>query len=165
MAEEMVPRRGLDEQRHAAAGTYRDAHHRQRQLEQRVALLDQAEAVDGVGPLDQLDHEVELPLVECGERAEERLDVDDAEAADLHVMRQPLGGTAAEHRGRDAPHDDDVVGDEPVAVGHEVEGGLALADPALPEDERAETVTSTRSAWSCVSGASCSSSHADAARM
>src|SRR6266550_3454510 len=46
MAEEMVPRRGLDEQRHAAAGTYRDAHHRQRQLEQRVALLDQAEAVD-----------------------------------------------------------------------------------------------------------------------
>src|SRR5436309_7216881 len=139
-AEEMVARRGLDEHRHAAPRPHRDAHERQLHLEQRVAFLDQAQAIGGVGPLDQLDHEVELALVERGERAEQGLDVDDAEAADLQVVREPLGRAPAEDRRRDAPHDDDVVRHQPVAARHELEGGLALADAALAEDERAEAV-------------------------
>ena len=47
---------------------------------------------------------------------------------------------AAQHRRRDAPHEDDVVGDQAVAARHEVERRLALADAALAEDQDAEAV-------------------------
>ena len=81
-----------------------------------------------------------LPLVERRERAEERLDVDHAEAADLHVVREQRRGAPAQHGRRDAPHDDSVVGDQAMAARHEVERRLALADAAAAEDQDAEAV-------------------------
>src|SRR5216110_23281 len=59
-AEEVVAGRGLDQHRHAAARPDGDAHQGQLHLEQRGAPRDQAEAIGAAGPLDQLDHQVDL---------------------------------------------------------------------------------------------------------
>src|SRR5947199_10243782 len=58
-AEEVVARRGLDQHRHAAARAHRNAHQRQLDLEERIASLDQREAVGAAWPLDHLVHLVD----------------------------------------------------------------------------------------------------------
>src|SRR5947207_4028866 len=139
-AEEVVAGRGLDQHRHAAAWPDGDAHQGQLHLEQRIAPRAQAEAIGAARPLDQLDHQVDLALVERRERAEECLDVDHSEAADLHVVPEETRGAPAHARGRGAAHLYHVVGDQAVPARHQVERRLALADPALAEDEDAEAV-------------------------
>src|SRR5437867_12563023 len=139
-AEEVIAGRGLDQHRHAAARPDGDAHQGQLHLEQRVAPRDQTEAIGAAGPLDQLDHQVDLAFVERRERAEERLDVDHPEAADFHVVPEETRGAPAYAGGRGAAHLYHVVGDQAVSARHQVERRLALADPALAEDEDTEAV-------------------------
>ena len=70
--------------------------------------------------------------------AEQIAEVDQAEAADFHVMARQLR-TAADDDRRGAPPDlDRVVGDEPMAAHDEVERAFALADAALPHHQHAE---------------------------
>ena len=70
--------------------------------------------------------------------AEQILHVDDAEAAQLHVMAGQLGTGADQDRLRAAPDLDGVVGDQTMAADDQVERALALADAALADDQDAE---------------------------
>jgi hypothetical protein len=90
-----------------------------------------------LGPLAQLDDELDLLGVAHGGDAEQVLDVDDAEATDLHVVADDAGAPP-DDVGALPPDLDHVVGDQPVAAHHEVERGLALADAALAEQQHAD---------------------------
>ena len=79
-------------------------------------------------PLDELDDELDLLGVAHRRDTEQVLDVDDAEAANLHVVLDDLGAAAVDHVGRPLADLDDVVGDEAMAAQHQVERRLALAD-------------------------------------
>jgi hypothetical protein len=68
--------------------------------------------------------------------AEHRLHVDDAEAADLHVMPQELVAGADQHVAVAARDRDHVVRHQPVAALDQVERGLGLADRAAPVNSR-----------------------------
>ena len=70
--------------------------------------------------------------------AEQILNIDDAEPANLHVMPRQLGARADENRFGAAPHLDGVVGHEPMAAHDQIERALALPDAALAHDEHAE---------------------------
>ena len=70
--------------------------------------------------------------------AEQVLDVDDAEPAQLHVVPRQLRAGADQDRLGAAPDFDRVVGDQPVAADDQVERALALADAALADDQHAE---------------------------
>ena len=73
-----------------------------------------------------------------GRDAEQILDVDDAEPAQLHVVARQLRTGADEDRFRSAPDLDGVVGDQAMAADDQIERALALADAALPDDQHAE---------------------------
>ena len=63
----------------------------------------------------------------------------DAQAAKLHVMPREFG-TRADENGFGPPADlHGVVRDEAMPAHDEIERALALADPALADDEHAET--------------------------
>ena len=113
-------------------------------------------------PLDELDDELDLLAVAHRGDAEQVLDVDDAEAADLHVVLDDVAARPDDRLRGLALHVDDVVGDEPVAAHDEVERDLALADARLargagcprrtrrgaPRASRSEAVsTSSRQFW------------------
>ncbi len=66
--------------------------------------------------------------------AENRADVEDADAAHLEKVAQHRGTAALERVGRDAVELDDVVGDEPVAARDELQREFALADRRRPGD-------------------------------
>src|SRR5439155_7533025 len=72
------------------------------------------------------------------EEAKERRDVGDAEAANLDVVVEEAGAHADELGDPLATNHDDVVGDEAMTATHEIQRRLALANAALPEDERTE---------------------------
>ena len=89
-------------------------------------------------PLDELEDDLDLLPLADRRDAEEVLDVDDPEPADLHVVLDDLGARAVDRVGRASLHVDDVVGDEPVAAHDEVERNLALADAGLAEEQDAD---------------------------
>src|SRR5438105_4244827 len=90
--EQVVARRHLDDGGQVAAGAHRDHEQRYLDVEDGVLLLLDAEPVvlDLVVPLDQLHHHLHLLALAHGGHAEEVLDVDDADPADLHVVLDDL---------------------------------------------------------------------------
>ena len=96
------------------------------------------EAIAGSGRLGELHHELD-PLRRSGRRdAEQLLDVDHAEAAQLHVMPRELGARADQNRFLPPPDFDGVVGDQPMPADDEIERAFALADAALADQQHAE---------------------------
>src|ERR1700749_2113182 len=75
-----------------------------------------------------------------GRDAEQLAYVQNAEAANLHVLAQHVGRRADEVAGARGADDDDVVADEPVAARDEVERALGLADARVAFDQHAEAV-------------------------
>ena len=69
--------------------------------------------------------------------AEDRADVEDADAAHFEEIAQHRGAAALDGVGRDAEQLDDVVGDEAVAARDELERQLALADRRRAGDQHA----------------------------
>ena len=69
--------------------------------------------------------------------AEDRADVEHADAADFEEVAQHRGAAALDRIGRDAEELDDVVGDEAVAARDELQRQLALADGGGAGDEHA----------------------------
>ena len=61
-------------------------------------------------------------------------DVDDAQAADLHVVAGDMGPAAVQHVAHQTQLDH-VVGHQPVAAFHQRQRGLALAHAAGPLDQ------------------------------
>ena len=70
--------------------------------------------------------------------AEQILDVDHPEAAQLHVMPRQIRTGPDQDRLGSAADVDRVVGDQPMPADDQVEGALALADAALADDQHAE---------------------------
>ena len=87
-------------------------------------------------PLLELDDDLDALLLAHGAHAEDRRDVDDADAADLHVVALQLVAAADEDVAAAARGDDEIVGDEPVPALDEIEHALRLADAALPDEEQ-----------------------------
>src|SRR5215470_15005339 len=135
--EQMVARGHLDDGGQVAPRTNRDDQERHLRVEDAVLLLLDAEAVvlDPVVPFDQLHHHLDLLAFAHGRDAEEVLDVDDADAADLHVVLDDLRAAPVDRPSLLLLQVDDVVGHQAMAASDEVQRQLALADSALPQDE------------------------------
>ena len=89
-------------------------------------------------PAFQLDDELDALRGPRRGDPEEIAHVDQADAAQLHVVARQRR-TGADDDGAAAPADvDDVVRDEAVAEADQLEGALALADAALPHHQHAE---------------------------
>lgn len=74
-----------------------------------------------------------------GGNAEHRLDVDNADAADFHVVLDDRFGFADE-RVADARNADGVVGDKTVPALYEIEDAFRLADVAIADVEHAHAI-------------------------
>jgi hypothetical protein len=97
-------------------------------------------------PANQLQHQLDAFLVAHGGDAEHVLDVDDAEAAHLHVVLDQLRGPAHQHVARGAPHLHQIVGHQAVAAHDEIERRLRLPDAALAQRQHADADTSISTA-------------------
>src|SRR5262249_61402891 len=64
------------------------------------------------------------------------LDVEDAETPHLDVMPQKIGRRSKDHRGRAPITSDHIIRHQPMPAQDELELALALADPALAEQEQ-----------------------------
>src|SRR5687767_5141397 len=138
--EELIARRDLDDRRDVAARRNGNAQERKLDAEDVEALLVETETVvcaRGI-PGCELDHELEDLFVANRGDAEEILDVDDAETADLHVVLDELRPEAVARVRRLALHADHVVGDEAMAAHDEIERALALPDAGLADDQDAD---------------------------
>ena len=87
---------------------------------------------------DELDDQVDRLAVAHGDDAEELLDRDQAEPADLHQAADLLGGLPDEVLVAHAVDLDDVVGDQAMAPVDQLEGALALSGARFAEDEHAD---------------------------
>src|SRR5712671_8009757 len=138
--EQVVPGGDLDDGGQVAAGAHRHDEQRHLGVQHAVLLLLDTEPVvlDPVVPLDQLHHHLDLLAVPHRRHAEQVLDVDDADPADLHVVLDDLRAASVDRAALPLLEIDDVVGDQAMAAGDEIERQRALADAALPEDEDAD---------------------------
>src|SRR5665647_1073937 len=98
----------------------------------------ESEPVDLIAPppLFEADDQVHLGLPGDRARSEDGPDVDDPEAPDLHEIAAQGRGRTDELAPRRRPDLDDVIGDELMAPGDELESALAFPDAAVAEDER-----------------------------
>src|SRR4051812_29353287 len=114
--EQMVPGRHLDERGQVPAGSDRDDRQRDLDTDDVEELLFDAEPVVFLlrVPLDQLDHQLDLLALADGRDAEQVLDVDDAETANLHVMLDDRVASTEDRLVLPPADVDDIVGDETV---------------------------------------------------
>jgi hypothetical protein len=96
-----------------------------------------AQAVDDVGlvPADQLQHHLHLLLITHRRHAEHVLDVDYAEAPDLHVVLDQLRGAPDQQSRGDSPHLHQVVGHQPKTTHDQLQRRFRLADAALAQQQ------------------------------
>ena len=139
-AQQLVSRRDLDENGNAPPRRNRHADHRHAQAQNLEKLVVQPEpfvlarGIPSFQLHDQLDA---LGRSRRGD-AEQILDVDHAEPAQLHVMPRELRAGADQDRFGAPPDVDRVVGDQSMAADDQVEGTFALADAAVADDQHAE---------------------------
>ena len=89
-----------------------------------------------VVPEREIDDKVHIGLrLDCAD-TEDVPRVDDADAAQLHVISYELGGRPDERLAGDPADRDCVVRDEPVSALYELEGRLTLADAGVAHDEQ-----------------------------
>src|SRR5690606_36832176 len=91
-------------------------------------------------PIFQLDDHLDALLLSDGADPEERTDVYDPDATDLHVVPLEFVAPADQHIVSATRDLHDVVRDEAVATLDEVQHTLALPDPAPPDEEEADAV-------------------------
>ena len=135
---------------------------RELDVENRRRLAVEARAVDDrvVMPFLELHDDLDALLLAHGANAEDGRDVDEADAADLHVVALQLVAATDQDVAAAAPHDDEIVGDEAMPALDEIEHALRLADAALADEQQpdAEHVGERAVDRSSV-GANASSSH------
>src|SRR5712692_1540277 len=137
VAQQVRHRHDLADHRQVLARVERHRHERQPHLQDLRLLAFDAGAVVLAPrvPVLELDHHLDTLLLAHRADAEQRLDVDQPDAADLHeVVRQLV--PAADQDVVAAPRDvHDVVGDEAMPALDQVQHALALADPRAPEEQ------------------------------
>src|SRR5262245_22866941 len=138
---QVMARGDLDEHREVASRSNRNRDERQRRPQNVLRALVDPQPLVGVPflPGVQTDDQLHELALAYGRDAEQLLDVDDPQPADLHVVARQI------HPGADEVVADladlhQVVRDEPVAPHDEVESALALPDAAVTEQEHAEAV-------------------------
>ena len=113
-------------------------HFRQLDLEDLDALRVEPRAIHhrvGV-PVLELHDDLDALLLPHGANAEDRRDVHEADAADLHVVPLQLVSAADEHVGAATRDEHEIVRDETVAALDQVEHALGLADSAAPREQQ-----------------------------
>src|SRR5260370_13336109 len=122
------------------SGIQGNRHERQGDVEQLGLLLVETGAIvfARVIPIFEFHYDLDALLLPDGANAEQRVDVDQSNAADLHIVPRDLLPAADEHIVT-APGDvHDVVGDEAVPPLHQVEHAFALADPGAAAKQQAD---------------------------
>src|SRR5437867_6654752 len=111
---------------------------REGDVEDRRSLAVETRSVDHQFrvPVYQLDDDLDALLLTNGANAEHGWHVDEADAANLHVMPLQLVPASEQHLGAAARRDDVVVRNQPVPALHEIEHALRLADPAAADEEQ-----------------------------
>ena len=107
-----------------------------------VSSRDETAAVAVLGglPVLQLHHHLDPLLLAHGAYAEQRRNVDQANAPDLHMMRCQLVSPADQHIVASTSHLHHVVGDEAVPPLHQIQHALALADAGAADEEQSHAV-------------------------
>ena len=138
--EEMVHRDHFRDDRDVLARIERNANLRQLDFENRRHFGVEPGAIDlrVVIPFFELHHDLDALLLAHRANAEDRRNVDEADAANFHVMPLQLV-TAADQQVAAAPaRDDEIVGDEAMSALHEIEHALRFADAALADEQQAD---------------------------
>src|SRR2546423_12850115 len=138
VAEQVVHRHDLADHGQILAGVERHRDHREGHVEHagRLTVDSGTVVLARRVPLVELHHDLDALLLPHGPHAEQGADVDEPDAADLHVVLRQLVA-AADQDVVAAPRDvDDVVRDQAVAALHQVEHAFALADPRLAEEQQ-----------------------------
>src|SRR5260370_33860383 len=136
VAQQMVHRHHFTDHGQVLAGIERHRHQRQPHAENLGLLSVQPGAIvlARVVPILELHHDLDAFLLPHRAHAEQRVDVDQPDAADLHVVPGDLDAPADQHVVA-APGDvHHVVGDETVAALDQIEHAFALADPRAPRE-------------------------------
>ena len=133
--QQLVARGDFDQDRDVAARRHRHPDHRDPHAEHVVARIVESEPIVLAARLPAFELDDQLDPLRRARRgdAEQILDVDQAEPADLHVMPGQLRAAAEHERLGAAPQLHRVVGHQAVAADDQVERALALADAALPD--------------------------------
>src|SRR5215213_7060039 len=141
-AHEVYAHRRLDERREVPPRAHGQDEVRDGDTQDVHRPLFEAEPVNlgRVHPALQPDVQPQLLRAADGRDAEQLADVEDAEAANLHVLAQQVGRAAHEQARPAAAYHDEVVGDQLVAAHDEVERALRFAHAGLALDEHAESV-------------------------
>ena len=96
---------------------------------------------DGVlPPLLELHDDLDALLLTHGADAEDRRNVDEADAADLHVVPLQLVTAPDQDVAAARAYDHEIVGDEAMPALDEVEHAFRLADAALAGEQQADAV-------------------------
>ena len=137
--EQLIARRHFDQRRQIAAVAHRHAQLGNLMANGFIEMIVNAEAIVlfAVDPFDELDDEFDLLGIAHRRHTEQIFDVDDAEAANFHVMANHAS-TRAEHGIAFRPHMHDVVGDQAMAAHDEIERGFALADATLADHQHTD---------------------------
>ena len=125
--------------REVLARIERHRHERQLDVEQLGALLIESGAVvfARVVPVLELHHDFDALLLAHGANAEQRVDVDQADAADFHVMPGNLMPAANQHVVAAARDVDHVVRHQAMPALDQVEHTFALPDPGASSEQEA----------------------------
>ena len=138
----MIAGRDFDEEREVATRRHRQPDIGLRDAEKLETLTRDSEAVvfRSLHPLFELDDQIDRLHVARRRDAEKVLDVDDADAAQLHVMPEEVVRVAQQHVVRMAFDDDHVVGNQSVAAIDQVERAFTLSDTAVAQQQHADAI-------------------------
>src|SRR5438552_2826014 len=137
VAQQVVHRHHLTDYREILARVERHGDERQRDVEQLRRLPVEAGTIvlPRRVPVIELDHDFDALLLAHRADSEQRADVDQPHAADLHVVPCQLVTPADQHV-VPMPRDvDDVVRHQAVTALHQIEHALALADPRAAQEQ------------------------------
>src|SRR5438094_8038748 len=137
VAQQVMHRHHLADYREVLPGVERHRDDRHGHLEDVGPLLVQPGAVvlaRGV-PIGELHHDLHALLLPHRADPEQRLDVDQPHAADLHVVTRQVVPAPDQHVVAESLDVHHVVRHEPVTALHQVEHALALADPGAAHEQ------------------------------
>src|SRR5258708_4444682 len=96
--------------------------------------------VGALTPLLELNDDLDALLLAHRADAEDGRNVHEPDAANLHVMALELVAASNEDVVAAATREHEIVGNDPVSTLDEIEHALGFADPALPDEQKPDTV-------------------------
>jgi hypothetical protein len=136
---QVVPYRHLDQGRHVSRGSDRQQDHRHLRAGHGLGRPRESDAIvlRAFTPVLQPTHHPDPGAVAHRFRTVEIGDVEDSNAPDLDVVTDDLRGKPGGASILEPFDSDHVVRHQPMAAGHQLEGGLTLANAARAPDQNA----------------------------